>query len=80
MIFKRKKITTPILDIKRQQMTFYWNKFIEVKKMCDCCMNAEEYIKLNKLAWLFFDKYVDLLNKGYTEFKYDQLLQHQKIK
>lgn len=80
MIFKRKKEITSILDIKRQQMIFYWNKFVEIKKMQNLCINGSEYSKLNRLAWIYFDKYMDLLNHGYTDFKYDKLLQHQKIK
>ena len=74
MIFKRKKEITPIFDIQRQQMIFYWNKFVEIKNMCSLCMTEEEYLKLNRLAWLYFDKYMELLNKGYTDFKYDKLL------
>ena len=74
MIFKSKREITPIFDIKRQQMTFYWNKFIEIKKMQNFCINGPEYSKLNHLAWLYFDKYMDLLNNGYTDFKYDKSL------
>ena len=71
-IFKRKKKITPLFDIERQRMVFYWNKFREIENMCNSYIdkNTDEYSKLNKLGWLYFDKYMELFNRGYTEFRY----------
>ena len=84
MIFKRKnKITSNtliIFDRKRQQMSFYWNKFIEIKNLCDCYIdkNTEEYSKLNHLGWLYFDKYMSLFNQGYTDFEQEEKMTKRK--
>lgn len=59
------------VQVNGDRMRHYWERFIQTQGLCKKYnKNSEEYKKLNKLCWLFFGKYMDLLLSGYTEALY----------
>ena len=76
MIFlkKKKPDLIPLFDIERQKMQYYWNKYIEVSNNVDKYIyRTDEVNKLIKLRDDFLNKYLELHNKGYSEFKYKRV-------
>lgn len=71
-LFKRKHKPLPIVDINRQKMQFYWDKFITLHEVSkDYNENSEEYRLINELAWDYLDKYVEKRLQGWSDFKYE---------
>lgn len=71
-LLKHQKVHVDFIEINRQKMTFYWDKFIILFNICENIdKNSEEYTKLNRLAWDFMGRYIELLLQGYTDFKYN---------
>ena len=68
-----KKVQINLLDVKKQQMEFCYNKFIELESILnhmDSLINSEEYTKIYKLAFSYLDRYIDLYKEGFTDFNY----------
>lgn len=72
-LLKHQEVHIPLFDIRRQQMKFYYSKFIELECILshmDSMVNSEEYMKVYRLAFSYLDKYIDLYKKGHTDFKF----------
>lgn len=72
MLFRKKQKYLPInTTIKRKKMDYYWRKFTELVEISyHYDKNSQEYSKINKAAWVCFDRWSELFLIGYIGMEF----------